>query len=279
MTLVRLARLTLALVAALASPVAVGAADETFWYKDLKAASAAARQTDRPIFIDFWADWCIPCKQMDTQVYTNPRVLETLREKFVAVRLHFDLQRDLARRFNVEALPYLVFADSHGTPLLYHHGFLSAADLVKVFDAMPPMAAINALDAKLQQQRNDVPTLLEMARALRTAGFYESSNTYYRRVATNGAAKADTAMLESVVHHMALNCLELRDGAQAVELLERHLKNATPTPQTPDLRLALARAYAMRGLTEQARRSLSSILRDFPESAAASEARALLKTP
>src|SRR5258708_31735769 len=106
------------------------------------------------MFIDFWADWCAPCKVMDAQVYANPRVIETFRNRIVSVRVHYDLQRDLARSFDVPALPYLVFTSSYGTPLLSHRGILTAEELVDVVNAITSIAEINRVDRSLQQDKN-----------------------------------------------------------------------------------------------------------------------------
>src|SRR3990172_9517741 len=149
---VRLVAATLLLLAVM---MPVGAAEEgIYWFKDLKQASEAAQKNDLPMFIDFWADWCAACKVMDADVYTDPKVIEVFKNKIVGVRLHFDLQQELARNYNVTALPYLVFTNSYGTPLLYHRGFLEAEDLTKVADAMPPLSEINRLDRILKEDKN-----------------------------------------------------------------------------------------------------------------------------
>ena len=102
------------------------------WYKDLPQASASARKSDKPMMIEFWADWCTPCKVMETEVYADPRVATALRDKIIAVRIHFDLQKDLVRQYNVEAIPNIVFTDSWGTELVRHRGIIEADDLAAV---------------------------------------------------------------------------------------------------------------------------------------------------
>jgi thioredoxin-like negative regulator of GroEL len=279
MTLAQLARLVLAFLAVLASGHEARAADGLLWYTDLKQASAAARETDRPMLIDFWADWCAPCQEMDRDVYTDPRVIEVLRRKVIVVRVHFDVQKEMVRKFNVETLPDLVFANSYGTPLLNHHGYLSAGDLARVVEALPSIAGINALDRTLQENKNDAAALLAMARTLRAAGFYESSTLYYRRASASEAVKTDAATVEAVLYDMALNHLALRDGKQAAGVLEKCLKDFRHSARRPEILLALGRAYTLSGLNEKARRTLDAMVRDFPDSAAAAEARLLLKTP
>jgi thioredoxin-like negative regulator of GroEL len=254
----------------------VDAAAEIYWYKDLKQASAAAQKAGLPMFIDFWADWCAACKIMDAEVYTDSQVITAFQEHIIGVRLHFDLQTDVARRYNVPALPYLLFTTSYGTPLVYHRGILEADDLAKVVKALPPLAEINRLDRSLEQDRNNLVSLVAMARALRTAAFFESSNTYYDRASRHPAAKADPAQYEAILFETGLNSLELKDGRKAAASLEKCLAAFPKSARRPEILLALGRAYALDERHDKARASLNSVITEYQGTPAAAQARALL---
>ena len=50
-----------------------------------------AQTQNRPVVIDFMADWCLPCKEMDVRVFANPAVGDELRD-FTLLRV--DLTRE-----------------------------------------------------------------------------------------------------------------------------------------------------------------------------------------
>ncbi|HET6573113.1 MAG TPA: thioredoxin family protein [Fimbriiglobus sp.] len=56
-----------------------------------------------PVLVDFWAEWCPPCRVM------NP-VVESLAKRFKVCKVNIDTNQPLAAKFWVEAVPtFLVF--------------------------------------------------------------------------------------------------------------------------------------------------------------------------
>ena len=252
---------------------------EIHWFKDLDEAVAAAQQTNRPILIDFWADWCGPCKIMDAEVYNHPELVAAFREKMIGLRIHFDLQPDMVRKFNVPALPYLVFTDSYGTELLTHRGLLEAQDMTTVINAFPAdLTAINRLDRILQEDRNHFPAMRDMGQKLREIGFYQASSGFFERALRHNDAKKDPAQREPILFSLALNSLALQDGGSAAPVLERCLKEFPKSARRPDFLLGLGRAYLLQEDGKKAKRSLEILVREFPQSPAAQAARELLNT-
>ena len=107
------------------------------WYRDLEKASSAARESNKPLLIDFWADWCAPCRVMEKEVYADPVVVELASKKFLPVQLDFDRQQNLARKYNIAGLPTIVFTDSSGGELVRHAGIIDAKTMAELLRALP----------------------------------------------------------------------------------------------------------------------------------------------
>jgi thiol:disulfide interchange protein DsbD len=77
-----------------------------------------ARAAGQPVIIDFYADWCIPCLELDRGTFTNERVIEAA-EKFLRLKVdltHFDSpeSESIRRQFNIAGVPTIVFLDATG---------------------------------------------------------------------------------------------------------------------------------------------------------------------
>jgi thioredoxin:protein disulfide reductase len=89
------------------------------WSRDEAAAVAGARQSGKPAFLDFYADWCLPCKELDIKTFSDPRVAAELA-RFTLVKVDNTQDDDpevIARkkRYGADTLPTLVVIDSRGT--------------------------------------------------------------------------------------------------------------------------------------------------------------------
>src|SRR5438105_2426152 len=106
------------------------------WYSTIEEATSAAIKVNKPMFLDFWADWCTACKVMEKDLYGD-EAFASVADRFVLVRIDFDKKTALARKYNVEALPTVVFTDSYGGEFIHHRGFLDVKPFVALMQALP----------------------------------------------------------------------------------------------------------------------------------------------
>ena len=61
---------------------------------ELEEARAYAESVNKPLFIDFTGHGCVNCREMEARVWSDPRVLEMLRNDFVVVALYCDDKKE-----------------------------------------------------------------------------------------------------------------------------------------------------------------------------------------
>lgn len=118
-----------------------------------------ARAANKPVLIDFSADWCVPCREMARTTFRDPAVIEAASH---FVRLQADItERDdhssqLASQYAIRGVPTTVFIDKHGRILKREVGYVDSdrflRDLREVdeMDGLPEVRATPPrLDARL----------------------------------------------------------------------------------------------------------------------------------
>ena len=73
--------------------------------------------------VDFYADWCGPCKMLDERTYTDGRIVNAATN-WVSVKVDVDEHQDLARQYNVSTIPTIVFIAPGGEELSRFSGFV-----------------------------------------------------------------------------------------------------------------------------------------------------------
>jgi thiol:disulfide interchange protein DsbD len=78
-----------------------------------------AKIQNKPVIIDFYADWCAPCRELDEVTFHHPEIVKQAKQDFVMVKI--DLTRKgnpiherLLREYDVKGVPTVVFLDQEG---------------------------------------------------------------------------------------------------------------------------------------------------------------------
>ena len=83
-------------------------------------------QSSQPVLVDFYADWCGPCKAM------NPLIQEVAKEmkgKARVIKVNIDQAQSAANYFNVNAVPtFMIFRN--GNAIWRHSGMIDKQSLI-----------------------------------------------------------------------------------------------------------------------------------------------------
>lgn len=102
---------------------------------DLDRALAAARTAGKPVMLDFYADWCVSCKEMERYTFTDPAVMDALAGYVLLqadVTANDELDQALMQRFGIIGPPMsLFFVDAAERRELRLVGFEDAEKFVE----------------------------------------------------------------------------------------------------------------------------------------------------
>jgi thiol:disulfide interchange protein DsbD len=90
------------------------------WVKQLEKGLSLAQESRKPLLIDFYADWCPPCQELDHKTFSSPEV-KAFAENFVMVKVDCTTDDDQCRKatekYEVVGWPTVLFLDSRGRPI------------------------------------------------------------------------------------------------------------------------------------------------------------------
>jgi uncharacterized protein YyaL (SSP411 family) len=101
------------------------------WSHDPEQAFATARESGRPVLVNFHADWCAPCHVMDAETFGNADVVERVAA-FVALKVDADRYEAFADRYEVTLLPTTFVLTPTGKRVITLRGVVDAPDMIEL---------------------------------------------------------------------------------------------------------------------------------------------------
>ena len=100
---------------------------------------ASAVSSQRPVIVDFYADWCVDCIRLERTTFKDPLVVRVLQDDFVTLQIDVtdpkdEVGRSIRKRFDIFGPPAMVFIDETGEQItdLTQYGYVDRDEMLTI---------------------------------------------------------------------------------------------------------------------------------------------------
>lgn len=223
---------------------------------------------DRPVLVDFWADWCAPCRML---MPILAKLSDEYGGRFILAKVDTEAEQSLAAQLGIRSLPTVQLFKS-GRPVDQFMGALPEAQVREFLDRHLPRASSGLLDqARASMAAGDfgrAVALIEQARAEDPANprlaLAEVQLSAARGEAADALARIDRLPIE-LAHDPEVMALrgqlrfaEVLSGAPSAGELESRLQSS---PADSEARYQLAAHRVLAGDYEAALEQLFALMK------------------
>lgn len=192
------------------------------------------------VIIDFYANWCGPCKTMDDQVWSQDTV-QALQRNFVNIRVDASTSNAGLLKYGIKAIPALIVLDANGNEYFRKVGYMKDIEVISLLNKFPAdMSKAYASDYVVREQPDAFNSYFLQARHYQAA-----ARTARGSIAGRLAATSSDAIKE------------------AQEVLKQN--SSTPASLTERLALMNAENLLLRGRAKKALKAIAALGEELDE--------------
>lgn len=151
---------------------------ENLSFEELKA---KAKKEGKPIFINIYMATCMPCKEMESEVFTNLSVANHYNSTFINASYDYNDTEGqmLAEQYKTACAPTFLYIDSDGTLLHRRTGFADQDNFLNLAkEASDPKKQLHYFEVEYPNNKLDVTFLLSYLRLLDNANCFSLSTPF-----------------------------------------------------------------------------------------------------
>ncbi|HXG84199.1 MAG TPA: thioredoxin family protein [Pyrinomonadaceae bacterium] len=189
------------------------------WLTDYKTANKLAVDTGKPMLLDFTANWCKPCREMEKDFWSRADVIE-LSKDFVCVKVDLEKNKSLVEKYVVATLPNVILTDSWGNGVEFHRGFgiNGVREITEKLLALPKdFSEIKEARKIIASDKKNLAALEKIADFYQRKKFYYLSSEFYNRMLK---LEKDISKRELLMLNLAENYLQIGWNAEAKDMLK-----------------------------------------------------------
>ena len=231
---------------------------------------AKAKAERKLIFVDAYAVWCGPCKKMDKDVFSDPKVGAFYNKHFINAKIDMEKGEgpQLAKDYKVKAYPTFLFIDAEGKLVNQGAGMQPADNFIGLGQAtLALMDKSQEYEQKYEAGERSPEFLRSYAYALQTGGkaYQKVANEYLRSLPKADLGKDETLdFLFDFLHEADSRIFELlvehKIGAIA---LRGDSSFRAATQRACDITVKRAVEFDNRSLLEEAKKQMKKAQPDF----------------
>lgn len=246
--------------------------EEISWLNNYSSALEEAEKSNRLMVIAFYTAWCLYCKKLDQDVFTDPRIID-LSKEFIFTKLDAEIQKAATIKYRPEGYPTIILSTPTGEEILRISGYRDANQFLAVLDVVHDHGfEISNLLSRIDQNSKDCIAHESLGKIYLQIGLFEKAQYHLNRalktLPVSSCIKDETVESdeERILFTLSQAALADRNFRKASKTLQKLIAKNLSCDCLRTYYLELGRVYTSWGKSKKANKVLEKLVELYPES-------------